>query len=128
MAVVTFTERPDILVTAECEGLTLSWLKGDMTEEQAGRQKQDAAAKLVEDLERGRGVQPVDPAENISMFGVALNSAEAEEAVQVGVGITPQGTWETKVIYTCASRVRAGQIVTFAKTDGLLRIGPVDAE
>lgn len=49
---VTFTERPDILVTAECEGLTLSWLKGDDDETRTEKQKMEAAALLVADVER----------------------------------------------------------------------------
>lgn len=51
MAVVTFTEHPDVLVTAECEGLTISWLKGDMTEEQNEEAKATAAQQLATDVE-----------------------------------------------------------------------------
>jgi len=48
---VTFTERLDILITAECEGLTLSWLKGDDDDAATEMQKQAAAARLVADVE-----------------------------------------------------------------------------
>lgn len=48
---VTFVERADILITAECEGLTLSWLKGDDDDAATEVQKQKAAARLVADVE-----------------------------------------------------------------------------
>lgn len=57
---VTFVERADILITAECEGLTLSWLKGDDDEVATEMQKQKAAARLVADLEARENGAPAE--------------------------------------------------------------------
>ena len=43
---VTFTERSDVLITAECDGLTLSWLRGDDDDAETERQKAGAIESL----------------------------------------------------------------------------------
>lgn len=47
---VTFTERPDILITAECQGITRSWLRGDDDDAETERQKQVAAHELQREV------------------------------------------------------------------------------
>jgi len=43
---VIFTERPDVLITAECDGLTLSWLRGEDDDAETERQKAAAIESL----------------------------------------------------------------------------------